>query len=160
MLKKTLTVLMLTVAAPCMGDTITVPGDYSTIQDAINAASNGDVIEVEAGLYVERLNPGGKQIMVRGTTDETGTPRTIVDGSAGGSVITINSNESKDSTKFENLVIRNGTGTPLFGQTHGGGIFVDFGDGATFNNCHIYSNTAQVTLSLSVPPSRAPQTAI
>ena len=143
MLKKTLTVLMLTVAAPCMGDTIAVPGDYSTIQDAINAASNGDVIEVEAGLYVERLNPGGKQVTVRGTTDEAGTPRTIVDGSAGGSVITINSNESKDSTKFENLVIRNGTGTPLFGQTHGGGIFVDFGDGATFKNCHIRGNSAQ-----------------
>ena len=134
---------MFAVDTPCMGDTIFVPSDHPTIQGAMNAASNGDVIEVEAGFYLERLNPDGKAITVRGAVDESGVPRTIVDGDSGGSVITINHGESWDLTRFENLVIQNGTGTSLFGQTHGGGIFVDFGDGATFENCHVLDNSAE-----------------
>jgi hypothetical protein len=139
---------LLVIALPCLGslpchaDTIDVPGDHATIQEAINAAASGDVITVDAGTYVERLDPNGKAITVRGTVDGSGDPITIVDGNAGGSVITINSNETMNSTVFENLVIRNGTGTSVFGQTQGGGIFVDFGDGATFNNCHVLDNQA------------------
>lgn len=34
---------------------INVPGDYPTIQAAINAASNGDVISVAAGIYRKTL---------------------------------------------------------------------------------------------------------
>ena len=128
---------------PCHADTIEVPGDHATIQGAINAASNGDVIAVAAGTWVERLDPAGKAITVRGTVDDSGDPITIVDGDAGGSVITIDSNETMNSTVFENLVIRNGTGTSVFGQTHGGGIYVAFGDGATFENCHILDNQAE-----------------
>ncbi|MDG2030609.1 MAG: dockerin type I domain-containing protein [Phycisphaerales bacterium] len=126
----------------CQADTIAVPGDHPTIQQAINAAASGDVITVDAGTYVERLDPNGKAITVRGTVDGSGDPITIVDGNAGGSVITIDSNETMNSTVFENLVIRNGTGTSVFGQTQGGGIFVDFGDGATFENCHVLDNVA------------------
>ena len=138
-----LTVCILTVSAPCAADTLTVPGEYPTIQDAINAASDGDLIQVEAGLYVERLNPNGKEITVRGATDGSGDPTTIVDGNnEPGSVITINSGESWDSTIFENLVIRNGTGTLNFGRRQGGGIFVDFNDGALFENCHVLDNVA------------------
>ena len=41
--------------------TINVPGDYPTIQGAINASSNGDVINIAAGTYNEHsLNTGGK----------------------------------------------------------------------------------------------------
>ena len=70
----------------CQADTIAVPGDHPTIQQAINAAASGDVITVDAGTYVERLDPNGKAITVRGTVDGSGDPITIVDGNAGGSV--------------------------------------------------------------------------
>ena len=48
--------LGLVTAAPVFaGDIINVPGDYDTIQEAIDAASDGDTIVVAAGLYEESV---------------------------------------------------------------------------------------------------------
>jgi hypothetical protein len=45
---------------PCSADTIIVDangtGDYPTIQDAINAANDYDIIVLQPGLYHENLN--------------------------------------------------------------------------------------------------------
>jgi pectin methylesterase-like acyl-CoA thioesterase len=52
----------------CGGDpsavtgSITVPDDYSSIQEAINAAEEGDVIVVKPGKYVEVLILAGKTL--------------------------------------------------------------------------------------------------
>ncbi len=43
--------LVLVTTMPVLADTIHVPGDYDTIQEAIDAASDGDTIIVAAGLY-------------------------------------------------------------------------------------------------------------
>ena len=43
--------LGLVTTTPVLADTIHVPGDYDTIQEAIDAASDGDTIIVAAGLY-------------------------------------------------------------------------------------------------------------
>ncbi|MEZ4823037.1 MAG: hypothetical protein R2942_11690 [Ignavibacteria bacterium] len=45
---------------------INVPGSYSTIQAAINAANNGDIIQVAAGIYRENLTIN-KFIQLRGS---------------------------------------------------------------------------------------------
>ena len=37
-------------------DTLEVPGEYATITAAISAASGGDVVQIAAGTYVERIN--------------------------------------------------------------------------------------------------------
>ena len=132
----------LLIGATSFADTINVPADHPTIQQAINAADDGDVIAIDAGVYVERINPNGKELTIRGAVDESGDPTTIVDGDAGGSVIKVDSGESWDTLIIENLVIRNGTGTVFSGQTHGGGIYIGFNDGARIENCHFIDNEA------------------
>ena len=36
--------------------TINVPGEYSTIQEAIDASSDGDIVNVSEGTYYENIN--------------------------------------------------------------------------------------------------------
>jgi len=124
-----------------VADTIHVPGDHPTIQQAINAAGNGDIIEVAAGTYQERINTNGKAIRVRGAVDAGGAPATTIDGQQGGSVVLVNSGEDTD-TIFQNLLLRNGSGHPD-GWTKGGGAFVGFTSRARFVNCHFIENTAE-----------------
>lgn len=56
--------------------TIRVPGDYGTIQQAIDAARAGDVVEVAPGTYPGNLDFQGKRITVRSAE---GAARTIID---------------------------------------------------------------------------------
>ncbi|MCK4266024.1 MAG: right-handed parallel beta-helix repeat-containing protein, partial [Thermoplasmata archaeon] len=58
-----------------MGDIIVVPDDYDTIQYAIDNSSNGDIIRVHAGTYVEDVMVN-KTISIIGN----GTTKTIIQG--------------------------------------------------------------------------------
>jgi Ca2+-binding RTX toxin-like protein len=44
----------------------TAPGDFPTIQAAVNAAANGDTIEIAAGTYREQVTINGKDLTVHG----------------------------------------------------------------------------------------------
>ncbi|MEQ8762618.1 MAG: hypothetical protein RL885_01740 [Planctomycetota bacterium] len=64
-----------------------VPGDsFCLIQDAINVASNGDVILVRPGTYFESSDYLGKTIEVRSTL---GATMTRIQGNPGGAVVSI-----------------------------------------------------------------------
>ena len=53
---------------------------FASIQDAIDASSDGDVIEIAAGTYHEHdLSPQQKAITIRGATDLDGMPATTID---------------------------------------------------------------------------------
>ena len=58
-------------------DTINVPADHATIQQAIAAANNGDEILVAAGTYSEHINFLGKTIELKSID---GPEATIIDG--------------------------------------------------------------------------------
>src|ERR1044071_4292849 len=79
---------MLFGASSCrmVASVIRVPANQPTIQAAINAAANGDAVQVAAGTYFENINFSGKSIMV---TSEQGPRVTIIDGNQAGAVVTI-----------------------------------------------------------------------
>ena len=124
--------------------TIDVPGNYASIQDAINASVNGDVINIAAGTYNEHsLNPGGKAITIQGTLNGDGTLATTIDAQQGGSVFVINSGEG-NGTVIKDLVITGGSGTVInSGGNVGGGGFYCLDSSPSITNCTITDNGAQ-----------------
>ncbi len=61
--------------------TIYVPDNHPTIQGAINASVNGDMIIVRTGKYAENIDFSGKAIVVK---SELGPTMTVIDGTQSG----------------------------------------------------------------------------
>ncbi|MCF8296653.1 MAG: T9SS type A sorting domain-containing protein [Saprospiraceae bacterium] len=125
--------LLLVVSITLQSITINVPGDYSTIQEGIAVANDGDVVLVTPGTYVENIDFLGKAITVGSlyftTQDTSYISQTIIDGNHDGSVVTFNNNE--DSTAvLSGFTIQNGyriVGSFLLAS--GGGIScIGYGD--------------------------------
>ncbi len=109
--------------------------DFDSIQAAIYAANDGDLIVVRAGTYVEHtINTLGKAIVIRGTTGETGELVSIVDANSMGSVFVCNTGETA-STVLKNLVI---TGGSAFS---GGGVYIE-ASSPSLVGCTITNNQA------------------
>ena len=94
--------------------TLLVPTEHSTIQDAINFSVNGDVIIVSSGTYNENINFLGKSIVLE---SELGALQTVIDGGAIDSVVTFTSNETNEAV-LRGFTITNGN------SSEGGGIKV------------------------------------
>jgi len=78
--------------------TLNVPGDYATIQGAIDAAVNGDTVLVAPGTYVENIDFLVKAITVKSSS---GAEATVIDGGNPpdpdfGSVVTFSNGEGVD----------------------------------------------------------------
>ena len=78
---------------------ITVPDDYSSIQEAINAAEEGDVVVVKPGKYQGSIDFGGKNITLSSTNpdDPEVVAATIIDAGGVNSVISFKSGEAESA---------------------------------------------------------------
>ena len=108
-----------------------VPKQYATIQAAINASSNGDVVQVAPGTYSELIRFYGKAITVRASGAATDT---FIDGGQRGTTVKFANSETAASV-LEGFTISNGKAAV------GGGMYINSAS-PTIRNCVISGNTA------------------
>jgi hypothetical protein len=124
--------------------TVNVPGQYASIQAAIDAAPSNEmrIISVAAGTYAGPIAFNGKPVIVRGT----GAANTVIDGTDGQplSVVRFTGGEPAIAA-LEGVTVRHGaTGTPFPGAPQflvGGGVFA-YNSAANIYNCVIEENSA------------------
>ena len=126
------------VAASAETITVCASGcDYTSINAAIGAASDGDIIQLAAETYFEgsQIDTLGKAITLRGVLDRAGDPASVLDGGGTHRVLICQSGETAE-TVFENLVIQNG-----YSDFYGGGMY-NVGASPTLANCTFEGNSA------------------
>ncbi len=115
-------------------------GDYIHIQDAVDAANNGDTILVWPGTYCENVAIEDKNLILGSLTittgDETYINQTIINGNHSGSCIKLN--ECPDTCEVNGFTLTNGSGT-YHGAYSGGGLSVDVSNTQVIN-CKIINN--------------------
>ena len=107
------------------GDVHNVPGDFGTIQAAIDAASSGDTVLVADGSYNEAIDFLGKEITVE---SENGSAYTTIDGAGlTTSIVMCNTDETANSVLrgFELLNGVSGTDDMDPASNVGGGMYIN-----------------------------------
>ena len=125
------------------GNIIRVPEDYSTIQEAIDAATKGATILIAPGIYTESIVIDRPLTLIGGTGSST-----IFDGGGGGTPITITDTSDVIVTNFvitdgaQGIFIDNSSDVWIYNNVMfymvDSGIAVD-GENAADN--HVYNNT-------------------
>jgi hypothetical protein len=96
-MKKILITLIMAITATSSATVINIPADYPTIQQGIDASSDGDTVLVQLGTYVENINFNGHNIVLGSlflTTGDSGyISKTVIDGNSAERVITFTSGE-------------------------------------------------------------------
>ncbi len=103
---------------------------YSSIQEAVNNAGDGDNILVNDGAYQENINFKDRAITI---SSKNGPKVTIIDGNHKGSVLTFNSIKNK-TIILAGFTIRNGS------SVNGGGIYCS-SSSPTITNCMVINNS-------------------
>jgi hypothetical protein len=98
---------------------INIPADYSTIQAGIDSSANGDTVLVQPGIYHERINFNGHNIILSSlfltTYDTAYISNTIIDRDSTGTLVTF-SNGEDSATAIIGLTIGNPSGQPGGGR--------------------------------------------
>ena len=121
--------------------TLNVPVGYATIQAAIDASVDGDVVQLEDGVYTglgnKDLDFGGRAITVRSASGDPAL--CVIDCEGAGCGFCFSNGEGSDAI-VEGLTISNGRGYDTGdGYTRGGGVYC-WQSSPTFQDCVISRN--------------------
>jgi parallel beta-helix repeat protein len=132
-------VVALAFASSVVADTINVPAG-GDIQAAIDGASDGDIIQLEAGEYfpAATIDTLGKAVTLRGVAGKgkDGAPTSIIDGQDSIRVLICDSGEGP-GTVFENLLITGG-----YTKGTGGGMLNNGSSSPMLTDCTFMNNSA------------------
>jgi hypothetical protein len=125
---------------PGSGCVTRVPCGVETIQAALDASGDGDVICVFPGTYCENVTFPGHEVHLRGVGGPT---LTTIDGGEAGRVVTIVGLAASDSS-LEGFTITNGDAALAAVHSDvGGGILVE-GSSVELRRLHVTKNAAMV----------------
>jgi len=141
-MKKTValaTVILAIGSLPSLARVINVPGDYASVQQAVNHSDDGDTVLVQPGTYYQTFSFTGHRITVGSLFLTTGNvsyiPSTIIDGAAATTVVKFENGE--DSTaSIVGFTIQNGD------TMTGGGIRCSWNSSPTIHYNIITGNSS------------------
>ena len=110
---------------------------YGNIQNAVDGAEDGEVIQLQPGMYLPAppINTNGKQVTIRGALSDEGEILSILDGQTEHALLRCVNSESA-GTVIENMVFQNG-----YSDTFSAGSAMDIlGAGPTLRNCVFKNN--------------------
>ena len=122
-------------------------GDFTTIQEGINASADTDTVLVYPETFFENIDFNGKNIIVASLYLTTGNEQyinqTIIDGNQNGSCVRIISEEDS-TTVLCGFTLTNGSGSSPYpeGPIWGGGIYIDQSQPSIYA-CNIISNESK-----------------
>lgn len=140
-------VALTTLALPAQADTLHVPGDAASVQEAIDLAADFDDIVIGPGTWIGDIDLSERFLTLRSSH---GPEATVLQGTGAGSVVSVTGTRAR--IEMRGLTITGGTGSlidpgdgvPLVA---GGGLVVTgrFFDApvVTLGNCVVRDNSAQ-----------------
>jgi len=140
--------IVLLLSLPSLANILTVKqdgtSDYTIIQDAVNAAVDGDTVLVWPGTYTENVDIVGKNITLGSlfltTGDEAYIDSTIIDGNQTGSCVVFRADVGDGI--LTGFTLQHGSGYMVYDNYPAGGGVAIHESIAKITNCIVKDNTA------------------